>query len=81
MRHAWRAHYNFGRLESEVSGDATVRFTIADYLDMPMVHGMMTAGGGVAAARAAGAANARATIFERPWLGASQLTYEISFQR
>ena len=79
MRNAWRAHYDFGRLTSERTSDATVRFTVSEYLDMPMIHGMMTVGWGVAAARAAGAADLRVVVFERPWRGASELSYEFSF--
>ena len=79
MRHAWRAHYDFGRLASERTSDVTVRFTVIDYVDMPMVHGMMTVGWGIAAARAAGATDVRVVLFERPWRGASELSYEFSF--
>ena len=78
MRHAWRAHYDFGRLTSELTGDATVRFTVTDYLDMPMIHGLMTVGWGVAAARAAGANDVHPVLFDRPWRGAEKLMYEIS---
>lgn len=77
MRHAWRAHYDFGRLSCDTTNEAVVRFTVSGYPDMTMVHGMMTVGWGVAAARAAGAAAVRAEILERPWRGATTLTYDV----
>lgn len=77
MRHAWRAHYDFGVLSAETPNDSMVRFTVDGYPDMPMTHGMMTAGWGLAAARMAGASSARAEILERPWLGAKRFVYQV----
>lgn len=79
MRHAWRAHYDFGRLTCESRADGAVLFAVEDYPDMPMVHGLMTAGWGIAAARAAGASHVDVTILERPWDGAPRLSYNIGF--
>jgi hypothetical protein len=77
MRHAWRAHYNFGALSAEATGDATVTFTVTGYPDMPMSHGLLTAGWGLAAARVAGSPAARVEVLERPWQGAKQYVYKV----
>jgi hypothetical protein len=79
MRHAWRAHFDFGRLTFEVPDDHTVRFKIEQYPDMTMTHALLTAGWGVAAARAAGAQDASATVLARPWRGEGDFTYTINF--
>jgi hypothetical protein len=79
MRHAWRAHFDFGRLHFEVPNDHSVRFKVEQYLDIPMTHALMTAGWGVAAARAAGARNASATVLTRPWRDEGDLIYTINF--
>jgi hypothetical protein len=76
MRHAWRAHYDFGRLICNTTSDA-VEFIVEQYPDMPMPHGMMTAGWAIAAARAGGASGATVTIHERPWQGASRLRFSV----
>lgn len=79
MRHAWRAHYDFGRLSCEPLSDRAVQFTVDSYPDMPMVHGMMTVGWGLAAARAGGSPTATATVVERPWTGSQRLQHIITF--
>jgi len=79
MRHAWSAHYDFGRLRAEAVGERAVRFTVQDYPDNPMPHALMTAGWGVAAARSAGADDAHAEVLDRPWLDASEFIYVIRF--
>jgi hypothetical protein len=79
MRHAWRAHFSFGRLVLEVKDGHTLLFRVEEYPDIPMLHALMTAGWGVAAARAAGAQDARATVLARPWLGEGDLAYTIDF--
>lgn len=79
MRHAWRAHFNFGRLAFELPGGNAVLFRLEQFDDMPMVHALMTAGWGVAAARAAGARDASATVLARPWLREGDFTYRVEF--
>lgn len=79
MRHAWRAHYSFGRLSCEALGDNVVQFKIEQYPDIPMSHGLMTAGWGVAAARAAGAQQVSADVLTRPWRGEGDFSYTINF--
>lgn len=76
MRHGWRAHYDFGVLTADPL-DAGVHFALSGYPDMPMIHGLMTAGWGLAAARAAGSTSAVAEIVDRPWVGGDKLTYKI----
>jgi hypothetical protein len=77
MRHAWRAHYDFGRLTCEALSDAAVEFVVEQYLDMPMGHGMMTAGWAISAAHAGGAPDATVVVHERPWQGASRLRFVV----
>ena len=77
MRHAWRAHYDFGALTAEVTRDGAVRFTVEDYPDIPMTHALITAGWGVGAARAAGSESASAEIIERPWRSGERYVYKI----
>ena len=77
MRHAWRAHADFGDLTAEAVDNTTVVFTLKNYRDIPMTHAMMTAGWGVAAARFAGAKKSRAEVIDRPWKGAPQSRYQI----
>jgi len=77
MRLAWRAHYNFGRIQCEQRGASTVRYELVDYPDLPMILGLTTVGWGVAAARVTGSADARAEVLERPWRGANRLLYDI----
>jgi hypothetical protein len=79
MRHAWRAHFDFGRLHFDVQDDHAVRFKVEQYPDITMTHALLTAGWGVAAARAAGALNASATVLTRPWRGEGDLLYTINF--
>jgi hypothetical protein len=79
MRHAWRAHFDFGRISCDDSRGSTVRFTLEEYPDVAMPHGMTTAGWGLAAARAAGAHGATVNILSRPWRQQGPLSYDISF--
>lgn len=79
MRHAWRAHYDFGRLTYDAERPGAVEFSIDEYTDMPMTHGLLTAGWGVAAARAGGATDVKVTVIERPWRGAPRFRYVIAF--
>lgn len=75
MRHSWRSQCDFGVLSVSAVDDKTVLFQIDDYPDMPMVHGLMTAGWGLGAARAAGAHGARCVVLDRPWDGARCFRY------
>jgi hypothetical protein len=79
MRHVWRAHDDFGDLTVEIENDHAVVFALKGYEDIKMVHAMMTAGWGVAAARVAGSEKASVEAIERPWKGASQFRYRIRF--
>lgn len=79
MRHAWRAHYDFGLLTAEALDANTVVFELQKYPDLSLVHGLLTAGWGVAAARTAGAVHAALEVKERPWMGAASFIYKISF--
>lgn len=79
MRHAWRTHFNFGRLVFEVPNANNVLFRIVEYPDIPMAHGLMTAGWGLAAARAAGAVDASVEVLARPWLGGGDFAYLVEF--
>ena len=77
MRHAWRAHYDFGALTAEITSEGAVMFTVEDYPDIPMTHALITAGWGVGAARAAGSQSASAEIVERPWRSGERYVYKI----
>jgi hypothetical protein len=79
MRHMWRSHDDFGELTAEIEGDNAVVFTLTGYEDIGMVHGMMTAGWGVAAARIADSKHASVEVMERPWKGAPRFHYRILF--
>lgn len=81
MRHAWRAHADFGDLSAEAVDPDTVVFTLKNYKDGKMVHSMMTAGWGIAAARFTGAKSSRAEIVERPWKGDPQFRYRICIKK
>jgi hypothetical protein len=79
MRHAWRAYYDFGRLTCDATSDSTVEFSVEDYVDMSMAHGMITAGWSVAAARAAGSRSVGVTVLDRPWKGAPKFRFVVRF--
>lgn len=77
MRHAWRAHYDFGVLSAEAVGTDAVQFVLSGYPDIPMSHALMMAGWGVAAARAAGLTSVMVEVGERPWQGSNNYTYKV----
>lgn len=79
MRHSWRSSANFGDLGADIEDDHSVVFILRGYDDLGMIHGMMIAGWGVAAARLAGSPNANAELIDRPWKGASRFCYRIRF--
>lgn len=79
MRHLWSGHYNFGAMTATLDAPGeSVTFTLTDYEDISMAHALMTAGWGIAAARAAGAPRATLQVLERPWKGDSRFCYRIS---
>jgi hypothetical protein len=79
MRHAWRAHYDFGVIGVETPSARSVLFRLSDYPDIPKIHGLMTAGWALSAARSAGSTNASLEFHERPWQGAPELVYTVRF--
>ena len=79
MRHSWRAYFDFGELRAVADNDRQVTLTLTGYSDVIMVHGGMIAGWGAAAAQLAGAADAKATLLEKPWEGAPRMVYRVTF--
>lgn len=77
MRHAWRAHYDFGEITARTIDAQTVEFTLKDYPDVCMPHALMSAGWGVAAAIIAGAASSQVEVVARPWQGAPAFVYRV----
>ncbi|HVU00546.1 MAG TPA: DUF2378 family protein [Polyangiaceae bacterium] len=69
MPAVWRTYFNFGSLDVEVTDPTTVRFTVQDYPDVPVYHGMTIAGWHLAVALVSGATDATVEIVERPWAG------------
>lgn len=80
MRHVWRACFNFGELNAQLEDEQTVLFRLTGYEDVTPAHAFMTAGWGAAAAFVAGASSARAQVLDKPWKGAKDLTYRVSFE-
>lgn len=77
LRHIWVSMYNYGKLDAEPVGENSVRFVLADYPDIPEVHGMLTVGWGIAAAQLAGSTEAYYTLKRRPWQEDPDLVYLI----
>jgi hypothetical protein len=77
MRHAWRAHYDFGVLTAEIPDGKSVLFKLTGYPDVSMVHGVFIASWALAAARFAGSTNATLAVVERPWRGEPALVYQV----
>jgi uncharacterized protein (TIGR02265 family) len=71
MPAVWRTYFDFGSLDVDVDDPTTVRFTVRDYPDVPVYHGMTIAGWHLAVALVAGAPGATVELLERPWEGRS----------
>jgi hypothetical protein len=67
----WRTYFDFGSIDVDVLDPRTVRFTVRDYPDVPIYHGMTIAGWHLAVALISGAPASTAEILERPWEGES----------
>jgi hypothetical protein len=78
-RHVWRASFDFGELKANLDPDGAVRFVLTGYPDIPPVHAAIISAWSVAAARLAGAGQAKVTIVEAPWDGADRLVYRTTF--
>lgn len=63
----WRTYFDFGSVDVDVVDSMTVRFTVRDYPDVPVYHGMTIAGWHTAVALVSGAPEATVEILERPW--------------
>ncbi len=71
MGPAWSSYFDFGSLDVTLVDERCVRFTVRDYPDVPVPHGMTIAGWHLAAARVAGCPEASAEVVEAPWEGAA----------
>ncbi len=77
MRHTWPTYFDFADIKADLAGNDSVRFAVAGYPDIPMVHALTTIGWGIAAARLAGAKRAGYLVEDRPWEGAPMFRYRI----
>jgi hypothetical protein len=80
IRHTWRAYYDFAELRAERAGPGSVRFSVEQYPDMPLIHGLMIAGWHVAGALEGGATDASTMILEAPWRGDGRFVHMVTFR-
>lgn len=67
LERIWRAHYDFGRVWTEIEPTAAM-FRLAGYPDMPRWHGLIIAGWVVGAIEMAGGRDVRIELRGGPWL-------------
>jgi hypothetical protein len=79
MGPAWRSYFDFGELDVDVEDEHTVRFTVRDYADCPVAHGMTIAGWHLAAAQLAGSPKATIEVLDKPWAGAREQVHVVRF--
>jgi hypothetical protein len=79
MRHTWSSYFDFGALHAEAEGKRAVRFSVTDYADVPVFHGVMIAGWHMTAPQLAGAQKVTVEWLEKPWEGAEQMRYIVRF--
>jgi uncharacterized protein (TIGR02265 family) len=79
MVRLWSMYFDFGELVVEAEGERAARFTMRDYPDVPLVHGLMIAAWHAMSATLAGGRNVRCQWLERPWLGSQDMVYLVQF--
>ncbi|MDH5671095.1 MAG: hypothetical protein OEZ06_03040 [Myxococcales bacterium] len=79
MGPVWSNYYDFGSLTVEELERGVVRFTVHDYPDIPMTHGLVLAGWHLGAARVAGAHGPRVEFVQSPWQGAARQVHLVHY--